>query len=54
MKSKAVENLAGWIKSATTLNNKYINSFLNGIKRDIIAVRNSIIYDYNNGVAGVV
>jgi transposase len=33
------------------LNIEYINSFINGTARDIIAVKNAIIYEYNNGPA---
>ena len=28
-----------------------MNSFVNGIKRDKVAVKNAIYYDYNNGLA---
>ena len=28
-----------------------MNSFINGIERDIEAVKNGITYDYNNGLA---
>lgn len=51
LKEKNVENLTNWISEAKLLNNSYINSFINGIKRDIEAVKNSIKYEYNNGLA---
>lgn len=40
-----------WIHRATGLNVREINSFINGITRDIIAVKNAIRYEYNNGLA---
>ena len=51
LKSKATTKINKWMEQASSLNNKYINSFINGINRDITAVKNSIIYDYNNGLA---
>jgi len=51
LKSKAITVFNKWIDQASSLNNKYINSFINGITRDILAVKNAIIYDYNNGLA---
>jgi len=51
MFSKQVDNLGAWIESAKTLGSEDINGFLNGISRDIEAVKNAIIYDYNNGLA---
>jgi transposase len=51
MKTKNIGKLDNWIEKASNLNNTYINSFLNGIKRDMIAVRNAIMLDYNNGLA---
>ena len=49
--AKRPNDLDVWIESAKTLNSDDINSFLNGISRDIIAVKNAIQYDYNNGIA---
>ncbi|MCW6109123.1 transposase [Clostridium sporogenes] len=44
-----------WINKATALKIKEIDSFVNGINRDIDAVKNDILYYYNNGLAeGVV
>ncbi|MDW7661164.1 MAG: transposase, partial [Bacillota bacterium] len=51
MKHKKVEKLEGWIAKAKALEINEINSFINGISRDIEAVKNAIIYDYNNGLA---
>lgn len=51
LKCKRVESLDKWIEDATLLENKEVLSFINGITRDIIAVKNAIQYDYNNGLA---
>jgi len=51
LKSKAINKIDKWMQQASALKNRYINSFINGITRDITAVKNAIIYDYNNGLA---
>ncbi|OOM80483.1 transposase [Clostridium puniceum] len=51
LKNKISEKLDNWLNRASNLNIGEINSFINGIKRDINAVKNAIIYDYNNGLA---
>lgn len=51
LKNKAINEFNKWMEQASSLNNKYINSFINGVTRDIVAVQNAIIYDYNNGLA---
>ena len=51
LKSKCPKNLDTWLDKASTLNIGEINSFINGIKRDIDSVKNAILYDYNNGLA---
>ena len=51
LKSIAITKINKWMEQESSLNNKYINSFINGITRDITAVKNVIIYDYNNGVS---
>jgi len=51
LKNKAITEFDRWMEQASSLNNKYINSFINGVTRDIAAVKNAIIYDYNNGLA---
>ena len=49
--SKKVDELDGWMHFAKLLGSEDINSYLNGLSRDIVAVKNAIIYDYNNGLA---
>lgn len=51
LKNKEVDKLENWINIAESFDISEINSFINGIKRDIDAVKNAIIYDYNNGLA---
>lgn len=51
LKNKCSNELDEWIAKASKLNIKQLNSFINGIKRDIDSVKNAIIYDYNNGLA---
>ena len=38
-------------EKASNLKIRKIDKFVNGLKRDIQAVRNAIIYEYNNGLA---
>jgi DNA-binding CsgD family transcriptional regulator len=45
------KRLAYWIKRASAMEIPEINRFLNGLNKDIDAVKNSIVYDYNNGLA---
>jgi transposase len=45
------EDLDGWLKSAQSLGSPDVDSFVNGIKRDIDAVRNAIATKYSNGLA---
>ena len=51
LKSKNVEKLEEWIEKASNLKIRKIDKFVNGLKRDMQAVRNAIIYEYNNGLA---
>ena len=51
MFSKNPEELDSWIKSTKEYGIQEINSFINGIERDINAVKNGIKYEYNNGLA---
>ena len=44
-------DLEQWLASATAVGSPDITSFVNGIIRDIDAVRNAIIYEYSNGMA---
>lgn len=48
---KSIERMEQWIHRATGLNIREVNSFINGITRDITAVKNAIRYEYNNGLA---
>jgi len=45
------DDLLQWMESAKSLDSPDINSFVNGLSRDMQAVRNAVIYDYNNGLA---
>jgi len=49
--AKRVDDLDEWMMFAKLLDSDDINSYLNGLSRDIVAVKNAIIYDYNNGLA---
>ena len=49
--AKNVDNLEPWMMAARTIESPDIESFVNGLCRDIDAVRNAIIYNYNNGPA---
>jgi len=49
--SKNVEKLEEWIEKANNLKIRKIDKFVNGLKREMQAVRNAIIYEYNNGLA---
>ncbi|MCG4581006.1 ISL3 family transposase [Clostridium cochlearium] len=51
LSSRTIDKLDQWIHKATELNINEINSFVNGITRDIDAVKNAVLYEYNNGLA---
>ena len=51
MFSKKENKLDSWIVETKKLNIQEFNSFINGIERDIEAVKNGIKYEYNNGLA---
>jgi len=51
LKKKKVNMLEQWIKTAQGLKIDEIDSFVNGLLRDIDAIKNAVIYDYNNGLA---
>lgn len=51
MFGKKHEKLEKWIQETRKHKILEINSFLNGIERDLEAVKNGIKYDYNNGLA---
>ena len=48
---KNARKLDCWVKRAKRLGIREINCFINGILRDIDAVKNAIKYDFNNGIA---
>jgi len=50
-KNREVNRLSEWMKKAEQLEMKEFNSFVNGLKRDLEAVKNACIYDINNGLA---
>lgn len=50
-KSQKSSDLDSWIETAKQLDIREINSFINGVSRDIDAVKNSITYTYSNGLA---
>lgn len=51
LSDKKILELDKWLIDAEALKIDKINSFINGINRDIEAVQNAIIYDYSNGLA---
>ena len=51
LKSKNIEKVEEWIEKANNLQIGKIDKFVNGLKSDIQAVRNAIIYEYNNWLA---
>jgi len=51
LSTKSVDSFDSWVEKARELGIGAINRFVNGIVRDIEAVKNAIRYDYNNGLA---
>lgn len=51
IKAKKSDELSNWMTQVKTANFYGVARFLNGLSRDIDAVKNAIIYDYNNGLA---
>lgn len=49
--SQKAEKLDGWIESAQKYDIPELQTFLEGLTRDIKAIKNSITYSYNNGLA---
>jgi transposase len=49
--ARHVEDLEQWLESAKTLGSPDVDSCVNGIKRDIDAVKNAILHSHNNGLA---
>lgn len=48
---KCCDVLYNWIVGATRLGIGEINSFINGIERDLLSVENAVKYEYSNGLA---
>ena len=51
MFSKKPEKLDKWIESAQKHDMPELQSFVEGISKDLEAIKNGIIYSYNNGLA---
>jgi len=49
--SKKPEKLDTWIESAKKHDVPELQSFVEGISKDLAAIKNGIIYPYNNGLA---
>ena len=49
--AKNVDELESWMAEAQTIESPDIESYVNGLTRDLDAVKNAIIYNYNNGLA---
>jgi len=49
--SKDVDALESWVQSARAIESPDIESYANGLLRDFVAVKNAIMYNYNNGPA---
>lgn len=49
--SQKSEELDAWMKKASSLEISEIDTYINGLKSDIEAVKNAIRYRYNNGLA---
>lgn len=50
--SKRPEKQDAWIESAQKHDIPELQSFVEGILKDLTAIKNGIIYPYNNGLAG--
>ena len=49
--ARHVDDLEQWLESAKSLGSTDVESYVNGIARDIVAVKNAILYSHNNGLA---
>ncbi|MDL2302366.1 transposase, partial [Lachnospiraceae bacterium OttesenSCG-928-D06] len=50
--SKKPEEIGAWIKQAEKIETlPELLSYVGGLKQDLTAVKNAILYDYNNGLA---
>ena len=52
--SKNAAKLDVWINTAQKYDISEFQTFINGVKKDLTAVKNGIIYSYNNGLQKVV
>ena len=52
--SKNAAKLDEWINTAQKYDIPEFQTFINGVKKDLTAVKNGIIYSYNNGLQKVV
>lgn len=52
--SKNAAKLDKWINTAQKYDISEFQTFINGVKKDLTAVKNGIIYSYNNGLQKVV
>lgn len=50
LKGGCAEQLDTWIKNVQSFGRKKLNSFCEGLKRDIVAVKNAITYNWTNGL----
>ena len=46
-----MDELPHWIEKTKKLNIREMIRFILGLERDLEAIQNAIIYDYNNGLA---
>lgn len=52
LKGNSLLELDNWLEKVKKLDNKNLNSFINGVERDKDAIQNSIIYpELSNGLA---
>ncbi len=51
LSGKKETELDKWLEETDSLEIDELSSFINGIRRDIAAVKNAILLDYNNGLA---
>ena len=51
MFAKRVDELGTWMETSAQYDIEEVNGFIKGINADLDAVKNSIRYDYNNGLA---
>lgn len=49
--SKKESEIEKWLEDAESLEIDEINSFIHGVRRDITAIKNAILLEYNNGLA---